>query len=152
MGGYNLYQVATYDTSKNDYVMGVAVRSGDDGLVIGLSQIKDVRLRYVANTEPNNATDFCESYVFLDNRTGRVGTKAEWEAVVSHCEYINSALSKIEKDLLQDEFYWTVTKTPANNRWYGVKPVSGGWNDGYMDTIHKLRAIPFTELPEGLEW
>lgn len=167
-GGYKLYQIASYDTAKNDYVMGIAVKTQEHSFVIALkstssagfgwytTQYSDTTLyngREATNAMLQNSGETtiahkANAYVFANGTTGYIGSRAECSIAYSHLEYINSALNKVGGSVWTSES-WTSTSYNNNSAYAYVFK-----NTGFVgqDKSVARGCRPFTELPEGLEW
>lgn len=167
-GGYKLYQIANYDTAKNDYVMGVAVKTQEHSFVIALKSTSSARFgwyttqysdttlyngREATNAMLQNSGETAiahkaNAYVFANGTTGYIGSSAECAIAYSHLEYINSALNKVGGSAWTSES-WTSTSYSNNGAFAYIFRSTGM---GGQDKSVARGCRPLTELPEGLEW
>lgn len=172
-GGYNLYQVVNYDTTKNEFALGVAV--------------KDNNGHYVVITPYDKTSKFCESYaavgkvsksltefngyentqivkheagvaqnvsnqVFADGQNGYIGSYAEWNLIKSRFDGINNAFGLLGVGVL-DKSYWTSTYSGNDGMLYSLytSDLSLVANTKMFNS-DRLTGRAFIKLPEGLEW
>lgn len=167
-GGYNLYQVANYDTSKNDYVMGVAVRNSEHAFVVAKQSTKSASWGWyttlysdktsydgrgntnamLENGNSGGVAHKANEYIFSNGTTGYIGSYAECEMILEHRDVINEALTKSGGVAISGEHY-TSTSYNNNNAYAHVLIDSGM---GGQDKSVARACRPLTELPEGLEW
>lgn len=167
-GGYKLYQIASYDTAKNDYVMGIAVRDSTLGDIV-MSKTKVSGSNVYVNTkslsngrintqlmletypDTNYVHNKCNNYIFANGTSGYLMSKNEGFIISRKKSIINSALTLIGGSQVGD-YLWTSNVGNAGNQWMGAvvtwatDRMDGGRNNQTFDTF------PLTELPEGLEW
>ena len=167
-GGYKLYQIANYDTAKNDYVMGVAVRDSTLGDIV-MSKTKvsgsnvyvdtksasngriNTQLMLETYPDTNYVHNKCNNYIFANGTSGYLMSKNEGFIIARKKSIINSALTLIGGSQVGD-YLWTSNVGNAGNKWMGVvvtwatDRMDGAVNGKTFDTF------PLTELPEGLEW
>ena len=181
-GGYNLYQVATYDTSKNDYVMGVAVHGDNGDFVIhptpqtGTNIWVDsvggrvrTHLGY-ENTQlmleayPNDGTNNyihnkCSQVIFANGDSGFLMSNGEGYDCWKKKQGISSAFIKLGLEYNTEGDHWTSSTGYVGNKWMGTIRMSNneestGSNavENSTTNIKQIPSYPMTKLPEGLEW
>ena len=162
-GGYKLYQIANYDTAKNDYVMGVAILAPEHQFVMAKSGVSSASWGAYALRLPDTTTydgrgntnimlennsaiaKNANAYVFLNGTTGYIGTRAELQLVVDRKDAVINAMSKIGGS---GTFWenWTSTDLGSYAYTHNTDNISS------QEKTVQRGCRPLTELPEGLEW
>lgn len=175
-GGYNLYQIANYDTAKNDYVMGVAIHGNNGDFVmyknpvsgsnvwVQTSNDKVNHLGY-ENTQmmleayPDDTNTYihnkCHKTIFADGSVGYLMSYGEGLDIWRRKDAVVNAMSKIGGSFTTGNYNWTSSWGALGNKWMGViSPWGADEAAAAISTANSSThsSNPITELPEGLEW
>lgn len=175
-GGYQLYQVANYDTAKNEYVMGIAVH-GDNGdfvmhknpisapnIWIRTSNDKVNHLGY-ENTQmmlgayPDDTNTYihnkCHQTIFMDGSVGYLMSYGEGLDIWRKKDAIVNAMSKVGGSFTTGDYNWTSSWGHEGNQWMGViVPWGETETSAAQSTVNSrsYKSNPITKFPEGIEW
>ena len=167
-GGYKLYQVANYDTAKNELVMGVAVKNSEHGFVIAkqstaaaafgwsTTQYSDMTTydgrgnteAMLTNGTTSGIAHKANDYIFSNGTNGYIGSYAECLIIYNHRDVINEALTKVGGNAISGEHYTSTSYD--NNAAYARVLKDAGM--GGQDKSVARPCRPQTELPNGVTW
>ena len=168
-GEYKLYQTASYDTAKNNYVMGVAVKTLAHSFVLSKASTESdnwgawygapsgITLyngREVTNTMISKNCPIAlkaNEYKFVNNTTGYIGSYAEHSIILKALDDINNALELCGGELLSGAL-WTSTQDGSLNQHAHYLSIPQKNFKIASKTGDTAPCRPLTELPEGLEW
>jgi hypothetical protein len=178
-GGYQLYQVANYDTAKNEYVMGIAVHGDNGDFVVHKDFVQGsnsyVKTTYdktqhlgYENTQtmleayPDDANDYvhnrCHKTSFADGSKGYLMSYGEGLDIWRRKDAISNAAIKINSTFDANSTQWTSSWGHEGNKWMGIirfnqsDEASVISSTGSYGSALSYKNHPITKFPEGVEW
>lgn len=174
--GYKLYQIASYDTAKNEYVMGIAVHGDNGDFVMHKTYCGGQHRPVKTNTDLishlgyentqimlstyDDTNDYMHNRIhkteFADGSEAYMMSIGEAVEIQKRKDAISNAMIKIGSQfggLVSNKISWTSSSNDSG-RMYLIYNETGSYNtqETTVGGAQAFYAHPITKLPEGVEW